>query len=72
VPDALPDFQAVLIAALGDAGRLDHRERSADRAVGRGARCARMQMLLDLGAPPSFAVEVENQVVFGPVFSHYG
>ena len=64
MPDALPDLEAVLITALGDVGRGNHLERAGNLAIARRARCALVEVALDVRAAASFAVVIERQLVF--------
>src|SRR6202040_634470 len=65
VPDPLPDFEPVLVAALGHLARRNHRERPRDFAIERRARRAALEVMLDGVTAAPFTVVVECEVVFG-------
>ena len=48
MPDPLPDFEPVLIAALGYFGRGDHRERARDLAIERRRSARTLEVSLDV------------------------
>src|SRR5882762_9883918 len=70
MPNPLPDFEPVLIAALGRLRRGHHRERARDLTIGGGAGRARLEVPLD-GVPPApFAVVIEGEVFVRAVMRH--
>src|SRR5437763_4412683 len=70
VADALPYFEAVLLAARRRVGRRDHGERRRDLLICRGARRARSEVGIDVLAAPRLAVVVERQFFFGEMAVH--
>src|SRR6185312_6534012 len=65
LPDALPHFQPILVAADGRLRLGDQRKRAGDLAVERRAHGAVPEMTLDRRAPWSVAVVIQRQLVVG-------
>ena len=67
VTNALPDLEAILIAAFRRVGCCDEPECPRQLAICGGAGLAPVEMDLDVGAAPALVVVVEDQVLFGVV-----
>ena len=70
MPNPLPDFESVLIAARGRLRRGYHRERARDLTIGGRALRAGLQVPLDVVPPAPLAVVIERELFVGAMLRH--